>query len=50
MTDAVKPVLTLRPAVLKNSDETLVPPYLLSRPMMIPVATEKNKPKPMTIP
>ncbi len=49
MTEAVRPILTSRPAVLKNSEVNLVPTNLRSKAMIAHVNSEKNAPKPMTM-
>ena len=50
ITAAVRPVLTSRPAVLKNSEFSSLPPHLCSRNVRESVSAVKAIPKPNIMP
>jgi hypothetical protein len=50
ITEAVRPVLTLRPAVLKCSELMVTPANFCSRKTRKVVKTEKKAPKPRMMP
>ena len=49
MTEAVRPVFTSRPAVLKCSEVMTTPANLVSRKVRMRVRTEKKTPKPTSM-